>query len=133
MEIPMMLGSRIGRRRAAVGLAVLAAIAAVLSALAIPVRSTIRSAGPQGVEFVRHDWSPVMSIIVILQVVAAVLVLAAAVCVVRQQTAWAKRLLLAGARGSPAHPGDQLPGPDHVRPDPVVAEGVTPGNFVGQS
>ncbi|MEU5786192.1 hypothetical protein ABZ754_00500 [Micromonospora purpureochromogenes] len=85
------------RKHVAAGLALVASVTSVLSALAIPVRSTITSTGPQGVELVRHDWSPVMSIIVLLQVVAAVSTLAAAVCVLRDRAAWAMRLLLAGA------------------------------------
>lgn len=85
------------RRHAAAGLALVASVASVLSALAIPVRSTITSTGPQGVELVRHDWSPVMSVIVILQVVGAVSTSTAAVCVLRDRVAWARPLLLAGA------------------------------------
>ncbi|MDH6464932.1 hypothetical protein M2302_005133 [Micromonospora sp. A200] len=92
-----MLRWHISRRHVAAGLALVASLASVLSALAIPVRSTITSTGPQGVELVQHDWSPTMSIIVILQVIAAVLALAAALCVFQDRAVWAKRLLLAAA------------------------------------
>ncbi|MBQ0894294.1 hypothetical protein KBX37_14505 [Micromonospora sp. U56] len=87
----------ISRKHVAAGLALVASVTSVLSALAIPVRSTITSTGPQGVELVQHDWSPTMSIIVILQVIAAALALAAALCVLQDRAVWAKRLLLAAA------------------------------------
>jgi hypothetical protein len=86
----------ISKRYVAFTLALLSCLTAVGFVLAAPVRGTITAEGPQGVMLVQHEWSTFWLVLVVLQLTAAVLTLAAAVCVLRDRTSVAQRLLLAG-------------------------------------